>query len=365
MYTHCSLGTLNALIVLSNDVRFESQALVYNEVHAAGDEKRLSPYIQCFRRTRNVLGPDWKLNEMRLEDGWFLYQLVRYYMESDNLHDQDMYTEPTKGNRRDIEKLCQAANLARSLVSPKWVHHQCLTKGEGFAVIDGNEKINRAICAAPKTRVAIPKEYIYMTSMCTRSPTTGGKHARPSKFCEHHFQELDNSDCLLTPHSTNRLLEKGRVGTLPENDDNELLIGCRKAKGVNRFYDRSAGVLALVRPCGIFVNTTEMYTCESPTQVYLFLVMTFARANDIDRLRYLGYDRACDLHPFLCNLEAKGAYFARWLNKRVTFLVDNFHVAKHTEPCCMPPDNPLCKYHPSLPHLREIHGQYRMCRAVV
>ena len=25
-------------------------------------------------------------------------------------------------------------------------------------------------------------------------------------------------------------------------------------------------------------------------------------------------DRACDLHPFLCNLEAKGAYFARWLN---------------------------------------------------
>ena len=45
-------------------VTFKSQALVYNEVHAAGDKKRLSPYIQCFRRTRNVLGPD-KRNALR------------------------------------------------------------------------------------------------------------------------------------------------------------------------------------------------------------------------------------------------------------------------------------------------------------
>ena len=88
------------------------------------------------------------------------------------------------------------------------------------------------------------------------------------------------------------------------------LTGCRKLKGVNRFHDRTAGVLALVRPCGVIVNTTEMYTCESPTQVYLFLVMTFARKQDIYRLHYLGYDRACDLHPFLCNLERKGVYFA-------------------------------------------------------
>ena len=59
------------------------------------------------------------------------------------------------------------------------------------------------------------------------------------------------------------------------------MVGCRKVKGINRFFDRMAGDMALVCPCGIFVNTTVMYTCESPTQVYLFLVM---RANDIDRL---------------------------------------------------------------------------------
>ena len=135
-------------------------------------------------------------------------------------------------------------------------------------------------------------------------------------------------------------------------------MGCRKEKGVNHFYDCTVGVLALVHPCGIFVNTTEMYTCESPTQVYLFLVMTFARANNIG---YIGYDRACDLHPFLCNLEVKGAYFVKWLNKHVTFLVNNFHVTKHIEACCMPPDNPLCKCHPSLPHIKEIHGVNTEC----
>ena len=123
--------------------------------------------------------------------------------------------------------------------------------------------------------------------MCTRSPTTGGKHARPSKFCEHHCQELDNSGSLPTPHCTNSLLEKSRVGSVPENDDNGILVGCQKAKGVNCFYGCTAGVLALTHPCGIFINMTEMYICESLTQVYFFLVMTYARYSNIDRLRYL------------------------------------------------------------------------------
>ena len=126
---------------------------------------------------------------------------------------------------------------------------------------------------------------------------------KPSKYCDH----LEECTSIPTPHSTNAVLEKARVGDVPENDDANLLVGCHKSKGVNRFYDRTAGILSLVRPCGVIINTTEMYTCESPTQVYLFLVMTFARANDIDRLHYLGYDRAYDLHPFISNLEAKGA----------------------------------------------------------
>ena len=44
----------------------------------------------------------------------------------------------------------------------------------------------------------------------------------------------------------------------------------------------------------------EMLTCESSTQVYLFLLRTFVHdAHTVLRLRYLGYDRACDLKPYL------------------------------------------------------------------
>ena len=243
---------------------------------------------------------------------------------------------------------------------------------EGFAVVDGNEKINRPICAAPRCKVALPEQFICMTTLCSRSPMTGGKSATPSKYCSLHH-ELDDSTTTAAslaassraamphPHTPDPMLQKDKVGLMPASDDNSLLVGCRKQKGVTKFYDRTAGVLALVRPCGIFVNTCEMYTCESPTQVYLFLIMTFAREQDITRLKYLGYDRSCDLHPFLKNLESKGAYFAKWLNSKVTLFVDSFHVARHTEPCCMPPQNPDCKYHPSLPHLRKIHGVNTEC----
>ena len=40
----------------------------------------------------------------------------------------------------------------------------------------------------------------------------------------------------------------------------------------------------------------------------------------------------------------------------VQFLVDIFHVFKHTEEVCMPPENPNCLYHPHLPKFDEIRG---------
>ena len=42
--------------------------------------------------------------------------------------------------------------------------------------------------------------------------------------------------------------------------------------------------------------------------------------------------------------------------KILIFLVDIFHVSKHTEEACMPPENPNCLYHPHLPQFDEISG---------
>ena len=74
------------------------------------------------------------------------------------------------------------------------------------------------------------------------------------------------------------------------------------------------------------------------------------------RLKFVGYDRACDLHPFLSNLSKKGNVGAKILLDHVKFLVDIFHVMKHKEQCCMPPNNPKCRYHPHLETFKDIRG---------
>ena len=150
------------------------------------------------------------------------------------------------------------------------------------------------------------------------------------------------------------------LGDLPDNDNSTLLTGCKKH--VNKYHNRTAGIFAAVRPCGVVVNFMEMYTCESPTQAYVFLWLTFGRSlEDLQRLKYCGYDRACDLHPFVQRMKRNGGLGAKILDDQVQFVVDKFHCVNHTEPCCMPPNNPKCKYHPDLPKFSEIHGTNTEC----
>ena len=103
-----------------------------------------------------------------------------------------------------------------------------------------------------------------------------------------------------------------------------------------------------------------MFTCESMAQVF-FLINSFGRGRDISAIRYLGYDRACCLHPYLKNLKKKEAPFAKYILKNVKFLVDRFHVAKHVSPTCMPPDNPSCQYHPDQSKFSELKGCNTQC----
>ena len=42
-------------------------------------------------------------------------------------------------------------------------------------------------------------------------------------------------------------------------------------------------------------------------------------------------------------------------------MVDLWHCNKHKEPTCMPPDNPQCKYHPTLDVFSKVHGVSTEC----
>lgn len=95
----------------------------------------------------------WKLNEKRLEDSWFLYEIV-IYRSHGCLETTDLNTDV---NQRDVEDLCEIANLIRS---PKWVQHACKMRdcSEGMTVVVGNKKINRPNYAAPKAKVSVPDQ---------------------------------------------------------------------------------------------------------------------------------------------------------------------------------------------------------------
>ena len=342
---------------------FEAVANTYNANHNSLD-KKLMEHLSDYGREKTEA--PWMLHQQRLEEGWFLYQIVRYWQNLGQF-DVNMFTENSASNRRNIEELCRRIAVDLAQRPPKWVKHMCATKGciEGYATIDGNEKISRTMCSAPTNKVFLPAGRVSVMQCCPQSPMTGGKHCTASKYCPNHqYLESCNEDGVAVDVSKDpanisveRIVKEGKdVGqSLPANDSSASGC-CKKERNVNRYYNRTAGIAAIVRPCGIVVNFCEMYTCESMTQMYLFVALTFGHGDHIKRLKYLGYDRSCALEPFLQNRLKEGAYFDKFLLKNVKFLVDRFHVAKHTELCCMPPLNPLCKYHPDLPEFSELTG---------
>ena len=96
--------------------------------------------------------------------------------------------------------------------------------------------------------------------------------------------------------------------------------GCGKDKKKrDRFYSHTAGILVLVRPCGIIINWTKMFACESMAQVFFFLINTFGRGQDSSAVRC---DRTCCLHPYLKNLKKK-APFAKYILKNMKFLINS------------------------------------------
>ena len=226
------------------------------------------------------------------------------------------------------------------------------------------------MCALAKSKVVAGQDsetrLLNVVQCCPETPVLGGKHAKPSKYCADHSYINEHSSEIVPvciPPDLQYIADRAtHEVTLPDNDDVALLTACKKASKVNRFYDRTAGIMALVRPCGVIVNFAEMFTCESPTQCYVFVYTTFGRClDDLSRLKYLGYDRSCDLHPFLKNLARKGSVGANILLDNVKFMVDLWHCNKHKEPTCMPPDNPRCIYHPQLAEFSEIHGVNSEC----
>lgn len=102
------------------------------------------------------------------------------------------------------------------------------------------------MCGAPKTKVSIPHNSISVMQCCLSSPITGLCYQKPSKYCEHHQHlEMEGSDGIddsslvvripLATPNVQSSLTCDAVGTLPDADSNDILVGCKKANNVNKF----------------------------------------------------------------------------------------------------------------------------------
>ncbi len=361
-YSSSSLFEVRYLNDITNNivfsaVTFQSRA----EVYYSNNRVRDKSYLQYMEKFKCSKTQEWSPSAKRIEECWFLWCIVNIYSELNVLSTTNLYAEYTSnGKRRNIEMLCEELCNILNTMPNKWALHRCTVKGcaEGYVTIDGNEKLRRPICAAPKSRVQLRPDLPTVVQCCTNYPVHGSKSQTASRYCELHAEDdVSGSDTVILAPSQGSL-DVTYTGSLPENDDDSLLVGCKRPENRTKFYDTTAGMLALIRPCGIVVAMCEMYTCESVTQVFfLFLLKTFAlNVDTMLRLKYLGYDRACDLYPFLVNQRKRGSAGANILLDNVKFLVDSFHCNKHMEATCMPPNNPLCQFHPKLETFKEIHG---------
>ena len=85
-----------------------------------------------------------------------------------------------------------------------WVLHRCTVKGcaEGYVTVDGNEKLRRPICAAPKSHVQLRPDLPTIVQCCTNYPVHGGKSQAASKYCELHarYHDIASDSTSFTHH---------------------------------------------------------------------------------------------------------------------------------------------------------------------
>ena len=255
-------------------------------------------------------------------------------------------------NELDLEEVCKGVYpLIKDSMDNTWKSHVCEEKGckERYVVIDGNEKHFRALCAAKKERVIGEQGQVNTYNLCVRNPVRGNQHGKGSKFCKIHSNDKTGAtDSLLDIRPMTRSMTK----------DIPVLVttgsSCKHDKNIDRFYERTAGIFYFFRPCGIRLGNYEMYTAEALSDIFKIFLDLFGKYPSREELQGVVYDRACDFHPFLIRLAEEGnEEVSRYL--QLFFMVDIFHVNKHTQDKCVI-GNENCVYHPHLQKFDYVRG---------
>ena len=111
-----------------------------------------------------------EVNADRIETCWFLYRILHHITIFEE------WPRKNKNKELDVERLCGLVyNSIKDKLHKKALEHICDEIGckERFIVIDGNEKLFRALCAAkPEKIISVPGE-VNRYNVCIANPLRG------------------------------------------------------------------------------------------------------------------------------------------------------------------------------------------------
>lgn len=113
---------------------------------------------------------------------------------------------------------------------------------------------------------------------CPESPMLGDKHKKKSHLSSALYMTMTSHPMQLHYYHQSTITLANKQERLNYQKVMTIVYswGGKKTSNVNRSYNRTAGIMTLVRPCGILVDFCEMFTCESTKQAYVFIFTTFA-----------------------------------------------------------------------------------------
>ena len=317
-----------SLSVTIGKVSFEKISEIYNYKHALhGTENCLDTTI--------------------LEENWLLYRIL-------SLCKNVKWDRKMENNHYHTEKICLSLYPDfKEKVDYEWLHHICDEVGckNRIVVIDGNEKLYRYCCSAPFEKTKNDEIGTNITKRCINNPKRGNQSVRSSKKCELHFTGIEGP-----VHTVEQIDLRPVTRQLTRNLKEQIVsgVGCKSINNINKFEERTAGMLYLLRPCGIRLSHTELYTAESLSSVFSSLIDVFGNNPSKNEISGVVYDRSCDLKPCIHRLSEEGHGIAEPFNN-IRYIVDPFHAEKHTLPKC-DITNKECKYHPDLEIYKDVRN---------
>jgi len=251
------------------------------------------------------------------------------------------------------------------LINGTWIVHRCQETGcrQAAAIIDANEKNHRMKCAYQGSCTSENKAAPNYYSGCINNPKRSTRGTvEKSRFCENHLEKEATPTERTTREQvdlrpvTRSWAKKSQDSGVMDSAEEGITSpeGCRGEDKITRFFDRTGGIIYIVRPCLIRLGRWEMYGAESLSQWAICFVDCFGENPPPEVLSYILGDRVCGFQPYLKNLAKRGNKVMEFYSK-LKFILDTFHADKHVQPVCLN-DPTVGKFNPRLPMWAHMQG---------